>query len=70
MKNEFYDLADELERECGDWQNAEGLSAEAKRRLFERVEQLEKEKNKKKTSLLKRLFQERIKLYEKREKDE
>lgn len=64
-QNEFFDLAAELERECGDWQNAEGLSEEARRRLFERVEKLEKEKNKKKTSLLRRLFQERTRLHEK-----
>ena len=61
-QKEFFNLAAEIEKECGDWQNSEGLSEEARRRLFERVEQLEKEKHKKKTSLLRRLFQERTKI--------
>lgn len=37
IKKNIEALADERERECGDWQEGEGLSAENKRKLFERV---------------------------------
>lgn len=37
-------LAEQTEKELGDWQHAPGLSPEAKQRLISRIEQLEKEK--------------------------
>ena len=40
-KEDFYDLAAELEKQCGDWENSEGLSESARARLLERAAQLE-----------------------------
>lgn len=44
-KQDFYDLAAELEQGCGDWKNKEGLSAEARRELLAKVEAMDKEKS-------------------------
>ncbi len=46
-KQDFYDLATELEQGCGDWKNMEGLSAEARRELLAKVEAMDKEKSEK-----------------------
>lgn len=43
MKKEFYDLADEMEKECGDWENSEGMSKSALRELMAKVEQMDRE---------------------------
>lgn len=40
---EFYDLADEMEKECGDWENSEGMSKQALSELMAKVEQMDKE---------------------------
>lgn len=37
-KKEFYDLAAEMEKACGDWENSEGLSGKAMESLISRVE--------------------------------
>lgn len=37
-KKDFYDLAAKMEEACGDWENSEGLSEEAKASLFSKVE--------------------------------
>lgn len=41
-QKEFFDLAEEMERECGDWENSEGMSKEAYERLLARAGQMEK----------------------------
>lgn len=44
MKNrEFFDLAAELEANCGDWENSKGLSQEAIDRVLAQVEILERQ---------------------------
>lgn len=49
MKKEiFYDLAAEIEKECGDWEQEEGLSEETRRALFEKIAQREAEASEKK----------------------
>lgn len=40
-RNEFYDLADELEAACGDWENSEGLSEKALSELIAKVEEMD-----------------------------
>ena len=40
-KEDFYDLAAEMEKECGDWENSEGLSEKALKELLEKVEALD-----------------------------
>lgn len=42
-KEDFYDLAAEMEKECGDWENSEGLSEKALKELLEKVEALDRE---------------------------
>lgn len=42
-QKDFFDLAEELERECGDWENSEGMSKEALEALFSKVEQMDRE---------------------------
>lgn len=48
-QNEFFDLAHEMERECGDWENSEGMSKEALNALMQKAEKrlAEKETGKK-----------------------
>ena len=41
-QKEFFDLAEEMERECGDWENSEGMSKEAYERLLARAGRMEK----------------------------
>ena len=41
-QKEFFDLAEEMERECGDWENSEGMSKEAYERLLARAGGMEK----------------------------
>lgn len=43
MQQAFFDLADELEKECGDWQQ-EPEHPELKERILAKVAELEKEK--------------------------
>ena len=38
-QNEFFDIADEIEKECGDWENSEGMSEEALAMLMKKAEQ-------------------------------
>lgn len=40
---EFYDLADEMEKECGDWENSEGMSKQALSELMAKVEKMDQE---------------------------
>ena len=42
-KEDFYDLAAEMEKECGDWENSEGLSEKTLKELLEKVEALDRE---------------------------
>ena len=54
MKREdFYDLAAELEKDCGDWENAEGLSEGAKNALFAKVAQLDVKESKEEIKTIK-----------------
>lgn len=41
-QKEFFDLAEEMERECGDWENSEGMSKEAYDKLLARAGRMEK----------------------------
>ena len=41
-QEEFFDLAEEMERECGDWENSEGMSKEAYDKLLARAGRMEK----------------------------
>ena len=41
-QEEFFDLAEEMERECGDWENSEGMSKEAYEKLLARAGGMEK----------------------------
>lgn len=41
-QEEFFDLAEEMERECGDWENSEGMSKEAYEKLLARAGRMEK----------------------------
>lgn len=41
-QKEFFDLAEEMERECGDWENSEGMSKEAYERLLAMAGGMEK----------------------------
>ena len=38
-QNEFFDIADKMEKECGDWENSEGMSEEALQALMKKAEQ-------------------------------
>ena len=56
MKREdFYDLAAELEKECGDWENAEGLSEGAKNALLAKVAQMDAKESEKEIKTVKHL---------------
>ncbi len=54
MKKEFFDLAEEMEKECGDWENSEGLSQAAKSALVTKVQQMDRQAGKKPFCLKKR----------------
>ena len=41
-QKEFFDLAEEMERECGDWENSKGLSEEALKRVLEKAEEMDR----------------------------
>ena len=41
-QKEFFNLAEEMERECGDWENSEGMSKEAYDKLLARAGGMEK----------------------------
>ena len=43
-QKEFFDLAEEMEAKCGDWENSEGMSKGAYEKLLKDVEQREKQK--------------------------
>ena len=43
-QKDFFELADELEKACGDWENSEGLSEEALSGLIAKVEAMDAEK--------------------------
>lgn len=43
---EFYDLADEMEKACGDWENTEGMSENALKELMAKAEAMERENEK------------------------
>ena len=53
----FFDLADEMEKACGDWENTEGMSENALKELMAKAEAMEREneKLKKPKKKLKRL---------------
>lgn len=42
-QKEFFDLADEMEKECGDWENSEGMSKESYDALISKVERMDRE---------------------------
>lgn len=42
-QKEFFDLADEMEKECGDWENSEGMSNESYDALIRKVERMDRE---------------------------
>ena len=39
-QKEFFDLAEEMERECGDWENSEGMSKEAYDSLMKKADEI------------------------------
>ncbi|MBR4139274.1 MAG: hypothetical protein IKT88_04885, partial [Lachnospiraceae bacterium] len=39
-QKEFFDLAEEMEKECGDWENSEGMSKEAYDTLMAKAAQM------------------------------
>lgn len=41
-QQDFYELAARMEEECGDWENAEGLSREAEASILRKAEELER----------------------------
>ena len=41
-QKEFFDLADEMEEACGDWENTEGMSKEALESLMAKVEKMDR----------------------------
>ena len=43
-QKEFFDLAEEMEVKCGDWENSEGMSKGAYEKLLREVERREKQK--------------------------
>ena len=43
-QKEFFDLAEEMEKKCGDWENSEGMSKGAYEKLLREVERKEKQK--------------------------
>ena len=43
-QKEFFDLAEEMEKKCGDWENSEGMSKGAYEKLLKEVERKEKQK--------------------------
>lgn len=38
-QNEFFDIAETIEKECGDWENSEGMSEESLNALMKKAEQ-------------------------------
>lgn len=44
-KEDFYDLAAELEESCGDWETSEGLSERARRELLSKTAQMDREQS-------------------------
>ena len=42
-QKEFFDLAAEMEEQCGDWENSKGLSDEARARLMAKIDAMEAE---------------------------
>ena len=42
-QKEFFDLAAEMEEQCGDWENSKGLSDEARARLLAKIDAMEAE---------------------------
>ena len=54
MKREdFYDLAAELEKDCGDWEHAEGLSESSRAALLEKIAQMEAKESKEEKKIVK-----------------
>lgn len=52
-QKDFFELADEMEKECGDWENTEGLSEEALRTLIAKVEAMDEAEAGEKTRTVK-----------------
>ena len=46
-QKEFFDLAAEMEEQCGGWENSKGLSDEARANLMAKIDALDKESAKK-----------------------
>lgn len=46
-QKEFYDLAAEMEKQCGDWENSEGLSDQTMAELLAKIEAMDAEASKK-----------------------
>lgn len=56
-QKDFFELADEMEKECGDWEHAEGLSEAALRELIAKVEAMdEKEQRNARTFRMKKRY--------------
>ena len=52
-QKDFFELADEMEKECGDWENTEGLSEDALRTLIAKVEAMDEAETGEKTRTVK-----------------
>lgn len=56
-QKDFFELAEEMEKECGDWENAEGLSEAALKELIAKVEAMdEKEQRNVRTFRMKKRY--------------
>lgn len=49
-QKDFFELADEMEKECGDWENSEGLSEKTLSELIAKVEAMDREESAKKAA--------------------
>ena len=49
-QNEFFDIAERIEKECGDWENSKGMSEEALNALMKKAEQKLAQKDDRKVS--------------------
>lgn len=49
-QKDFFELAEEMEKECGDWENSEGLSEKTLKELIAKVEAMDAEESAEKAS--------------------
>ena len=52
-QKDFFELAEEMEKECGDWKNSQGLSEKALKELIAKVEAMDREESEKRLKKVK-----------------